>query len=101
MPYISATAEIMYAPLDLRLVIAPELSWSPIYNKNKSATDHHRFLRTKKAKSVFIRANPWLRVLLSCGLGLAFGRRPHRRLQRMIDEVSYKARCDQNHAEAE
>src|ERR1039458_4169134 len=60
MPYISATAEIMYAPLDLRFIGSlEELSPSPMYNKNNAATDHHGFPRIKKARSVFVRANPW------------------------------------------
>ena len=43
MPYISATAEIMYAPLDLRFVITLKIGTallpSSMYNKNDSATD--------------------------------------------------------------
>jgi hypothetical protein len=40
MPYISATAEIMYAPLDFRLVIGPEPTLTNL-QQNKAATDRH------------------------------------------------------------
>jgi hypothetical protein len=42
MPYISATAEIMYAPLDFRLVIGPEPTLTNL-QQNKAATDRHGF----------------------------------------------------------
>jgi len=46
-PYISATAEIMYAPLDFRFVIGPEPTITNL-QQNKAATDRHGFARIKK-----------------------------------------------------
>src|SRR5260370_34106981 len=99
MPYISATAEIMYAPLDLRLVICRGLDVTNLQQKQVSHGSS-RIPRIKKDKSVRILANPWLR-LLSRRFGLLLGWRPAVRLERMINKVGDKACRDQNHAESE
>src|SRR6266853_2032393 len=100
MPYISATAEIMYAPLDLRLVICRGLA---VTNLQQKQVGHgsSRIPRIKKDKSVRIRANPWPTILLGRWFGLLLGGSPALRLQQMIDRVGHKTRPDQNHAEGE
>src|ERR1019366_5727118 len=99
MPYISATAEIMYAPLDLRLVM--------VGNCRHQFTSKHvghgssRIPRIQKAKSVFIRVNPWPTNLLRCGFWFLFCWSPSLGLQQMVDGIRHKAGRDQNHAEGE
>src|ERR1700730_12413623 len=59
-PFISATAEIMYAPLDFRLVSGPELYDHQFTTKQSGHGS--LWIRPIKKQSVFMPANSWSRV---------------------------------------
>src|ERR1700689_4127397 len=97
MPYTSATAEIMYAPLDLRFVT--RFPRDSVYRRSTKATDRNgcsRIEESNPCRSVQIRGS----MLLRCRLRLLPRRRPSCRLQQVIDGVRHHSGADQNHSES-
>src|SRR5712671_1067884 len=92
MSYISATAEIMYAPLDLRLVIT-------------GCRHHHRIAGPQKkrdaANRVSIRSTRIREKLGLAGhLGLLFPSCPSLRFQGTVDEVNHDSGPHQDEPES-